>query len=212
MSEAAPGSIEAPSGADNNSRTKGWARTRRWAITLLATAISTYALDGVATVAGVLLAASHVIHGLDYSLLLVVLGGTYLLWAAALRVNLNANWTLLQETGTSTNVLSKAAYELAKLRHGGLRTQRIASASGYVGCEIAKEVPYYAGAFGAVFLSDSVSSTDALVFLAGTNLGAAAYEYGLARITRGFLHLKSPGWAPWSSHDSALCSKTEVVP
>ena len=162
--------------------------------------------------AGVLLAASHVIHGLDYSLLLVVLGGTYLLWGAALRVNLNANWTLLQETGTSTNVLSKAAYELAKLRHGGLRTQRIASASGYVGCEIAKEVPYYAGAFGAVFLSDSVSSTDALVFLAGTNLGAAAYEYGLARITRGFLHLKSPGWAPWSSQDSALCSKTEVVP
>ena len=212
MTEAAPGSIEAPSRADNNSRTKGWARTRRWAITLLATAISTYALDGVATVAGVLLAASHVMRGLDYSLLLVVLGGTYLLWAAALRVNLKANWTLLEETGISTNVLSKAAYELAKLRHGGLRTQRIASASGYVGTEIAKEVPYYAGAFGAVFLSDSVSSTDALVFLAGTNLGAAAYEYGLARITRGFLHLKSPGWAPWSSHDSALCSKTEVVP
>ena len=212
MTEAAPGSIEAPSRADNNSGTKGWARTRRWAITLLATAISTYALDGVATVAGVLLAASHVMRGLDYSLLLVVLGGTYLLWAAALRVNLKANWTLLEETGISTNVLSKAAYELAKLRHGGLRTQRIASASGYVGTEIAKEVPYYAGAFGAVFLSDSVSSTDALVFLAGTNLGAAAYEYGLARITRGFLHLKSPGWAPWSSQDSALCSKTEVVP
>ena len=212
MTEAAPGSIEAPSRADNSSGTKGWARTRRWVITLFATAISTYALDGVATVAGVLLAASHVMRGLDYSLLLVVLGGTYLLWAAALRVNLKANWTLLEETGISTNVLSKAAYELAKLRHGGLRTQRIASASGYVGTEIAKEVPYYAGAFGAVFLSDSVSSTDALVFLAGTNLGAAAYEYGLARITRGFLHLKSPGWAPWSCQDSALCSKTEVVP
>jgi hypothetical protein len=212
MSEAARGSIETPSRAENHSRTKGWARTRRWAITLLATAISTYALDGVATVAGILLAASHVLRGLDYSLLLVLLAGTYLLWGAALRVNLKANWTLLEETGTSTNVLSKGAYELAKLRHGGLHTQRIASASGYVGTEIAKEVPYYAGAFGAVFLSDSVSSTDALIFLAGTNLGAAAYEYGLARITRALLHLKSPVWARWSSNDPALYSKTEVAP
>ncbi|MET0510278.1 MAG: hypothetical protein ABW135_01160 [Thermoleophilaceae bacterium] len=199
MSEAAPGS-------------EGWGRTRRWAITLLATAISTYALDGVATVAGVLLAASHVLRGLDYPLLLVLLAGTYLLWGAALRVNLKANWTLLEETGTSTNLASKAGYELAKLRHGNLHTQRIASASGYVGTEIAKELPYYAGAFGAVFLSDSVSSTDALVFLAGTNLGAAAYEYGLARITRAFLHVKSPLWARWSRHDAALCSKTEVAP
>jgi hypothetical protein len=212
MSEAAPRSNEAPSRAESNSRKRGWARTRRWAITILATAISTYALDGVATVAGVLLAASHVLRGLDYSLLLVLLAGTYLLWGAALWVNLKANWALLEETGTSTNVLSKAAYELAKLRHGGLRTQRIASAGGYVGTEIAKEVPYYAGAFGAVLVSDSVSSTDALIFLAGTNLGAAVYEYGLARITRGFLGLESPGWARWSSHDGALCSRTKVAP
>ena len=212
MSEAEPGSIETPPRQVSNSRTKGWARTRRWAITLLATAISTYALDGVATVAGVLLAASHVLRGLDDSLLLVLLAGTYLLWGAALRVNLNANWTLLEETGTSTNVLSKAGYELAKRMHGGVRTQRIASASAYVGTEIAKEVPYYAGAFGAVFLSDSVSTTDALIFLAGTNFGAAAYEYGLARLTRAFLHLKSPRWARSISPDPALSSKTEVAP
>jgi hypothetical protein len=177
--------------AQNTSSTKRWARTRKWAITLLATALSTYALDGVATAAGVLLAASHVLRGSGTWLLLLLLAGTYVLWGAALWVNLQANWTMLEETGMSTNVLSKAAYELAKLRPASLRTQRIASASGYVGTEIAKEVPYYAAAFGAVLLSDSVSSTDALIFLAGTNLGAAAYEYGLARITRAFLHLKT---------------------
>ena len=32
-------------------------------------------------------------------------------------------------------------------------------------------------------MSDSVSSTDALVFLGGANLGAAGDEYGLARVT-----------------------------
>jgi len=60
-----------------------------------------------------------------------------------------------------------------------------------VATELAKEIPYYAGAFGAALLSDSVSSNDALVFLAGANLGAPAYEYALGRLTRLFLRLQS---------------------
>ena len=57
---------------------------------------------------------------------------------------------------------------------------RAASAVGYVVTEIAKEAPYYAGAFGTALLSDAVDSTDALVFLGGANVGAAVYEYGVA--------------------------------
>jgi hypothetical protein len=38
-----------------------------------------------------------------------------------------------------------------------------------------------------VLVSDAVSAGGAIIFLAGTNLGAAAYEYGLARATRVFL-------------------------
>jgi hypothetical protein len=48
-------------------------------------------------------------------------------------------------------------------------------------------MPYYAGASGAMLLTDSVSSADAIVFLGGANLGAAGYEYGLARATRAFI-------------------------
>ena len=82
-------------------------------------------------------------------------------------------------------MLSKAAFELTRRR--GRRTQRVAAAAGYVATEIAKEAPYYAGAFGAAVLTDSVSSNEALIFLAGANLGAAVYEYGLARLTRRLL-------------------------
>ena len=96
-----------------------------------------------------------------------------------LRANLRANWLLLRRTGTSTNVLSKAAFELTGRR--GERTQRVAAGAGYVATELAKEAPYYAGAFGAAVLTDAVSSNEALLFLAGANLGAAAYEYVLAR-------------------------------
>ena len=54
-------------------------------------------------------------------------------------------------------------------------------------CELAKEVPYYAGAFGAELASDAVSAGDAIIFLAGTNLGAGLYEYALGRATRTLL-------------------------
>ncbi|HWM08646.1 MAG TPA: guanitoxin biosynthesis pre-guanitoxin forming N-methyltransferase GntF, partial [Solirubrobacteraceae bacterium] len=156
-----------------------------WLITVAATAASTYALDAVATAAGVLLVASQLGSGLDHTLVLAFLAMSYVLWGVGLRVNLRANWLLLRRTGTSTNVLSKAAFELTRRR--GERTQRFAAGAGYVATELAKEAPYYAGAFGATLLSDSVRAHDALVFLAGANLGAAVYEYGLGRLTGAFL-------------------------
>jgi hypothetical protein len=165
-------------------------------VTIAATVASTYALEAVATAAGVALAASHLLGGLDHGLVLLFLAGTYVVWGAGLRVNLAANWALLEATGTSTNALSKAAYDLVTLRTGSLRVRRVAAGVGYVGTELAKEAPYYAGAFGAALVGDSVSSNDALVFLAGANLGAAAYEYGLARLTRAFLRSGGRGSPP----------------
>ncbi len=180
-------------GADTEDRLGGWppiSTARAWLLTFVATAASTYALDAVATAAGVLLVASGLLGGFDHRLLLAFLVGSYVLWGAGLRVNLKANWVLLEETGTSTNVFSKAAYDLARAGTG-VPGRKVAAAAGYVGTELAKEAPYYAGAFGAAVLSDSLSANEALVFLAGTNLGAAAYEYGLGRLTRVFLRLRS---------------------
>lgn len=164
----------------------------RWFITSAATVASTYALDAVATVAGVLLVASGFLAGFGHGPTIAFLLATYVMWAAGLRVSLRANWRLLEQTGTSTNVVSKAAHDLVRLRTASVRARRAASAVGYVATEVAKEVPYYAGAFGAVFLTDSVSSNDAMIFLGGANLGAAGYEYGLAGVTRAFLGRRRP--------------------
>ena len=163
------------------------APARRWAATVGATAVSTYALDAVAAGAGAALAASGLLHGAPHALLLGFLALSYLAWGAGLRKNLSANWALLEQTGTSTNILAKAAHDLARLRGWQQRTRRLAGSAGYVATELIKEAPYYAGAFGAALVSDSVSSGDAIVFLAGANLGAAVYEYGLAGLTRAFL-------------------------
>jgi hypothetical protein len=171
--------------------------THRWGVTFAATAASTYVLDAVATAAGIGLVASGLLRGLDHALVLAVLAASYVAWGAGLRVNLIANHALLERTGTSTNALSKAAFDLAVATRRGPRLCAIAAGAGYVATELAKEAPYYAGAFGTAVLSDSVSSNDALLFLAGANVGAALYEYGLARGTRAFL-ARSPracrGW------------------
>jgi len=162
--------------------TRARRRPGPWIATAAATAVSTYALDGVATATGVALAASGLLAALSHDVLLPILAVSYLAWFAGMRVNLAANWSLLRRTGASTNLLSKAAYELAPARR-----RRLAASAGYVCTELAKEIPYYAGAFGANVATDAVSANDALVFLAGANAGAALYEYGLARLTRACL-------------------------
>ena len=44
----------------------GLSGARRWVATFIATVASTYALDAIATVAGILLVASHVLQGFDH--------------------------------------------------------------------------------------------------------------------------------------------------
>ena len=162
-------------------------KAKGWPITILGTFVSTYALDGVATAGGVLLVASGVMAGFGPPLLWLVLVSTYVAWGAGLRVNLKANFELLEATGTSSNVLSKAAYELVRRRTRTVRARKIAAAAAYVGTEVVKELPYYGVAFGVALASNTITSRDALVFIAGTNLGAAVYEFGLGRATRVYL-------------------------
>jgi hypothetical protein len=160
---------------------------RTWAVSLGATAASTYALDACAAAAGLLLVASGLLGGVGHAWVLAILVASYAVWACALRTNVRANGNLLAATGTSTNVLSKIAHDVTRRVTGNARAPRVAAAVGYVGTEVAKELPYYAGAFGAAVLSDSITSDEALLFLAGANIGAALYEYGLARLTGAFL-------------------------
>ena len=168
-------------------RRKSGGGTRRWSFTFVAHAISTCALDAFATAAGIALVASQAFGEADYMLVLTFLAGTYVAWGIGLRANLRANWNLLEATGTSTNALSKAAYDLAGRWTVRERGRRFAAGAGYLATELGMEAPYYAGAIGAALLSDAVSSTEALVFLGGANLGAAGYVYALAWVTQAFL-------------------------
>jgi len=159
-----------------------------WGASLVATVASTYALDAFAGATGAVLVGSGVLAEVGRPGMVALLVVSYAVWGLGLRASLRANGALLLTTGTSTNIVSKAAYDLTRRHSAGTRAAQLAAALGYLGTELAKEVPYYLGAFGAAALTDAVTSTGALVFLTGANLGAALYEYGLARVTRAFVH------------------------
>lgn len=76
---------------------------KKWSATIVANAVSTYALDTVATAAGVLLAASGLLSGIGIYAAAILLGTSYVLWAGGLSSSLAANWQLLETTGTSTS-------------------------------------------------------------------------------------------------------------
>jgi len=178
--------------------TLGWVRGTTWWVSAAATVVSTYALDLVATCAGLLVVVTGALDGLGGLWLIVALAVSYLAWGAGLRTNLVANLRLLAATGTSTNVVSKAAYELARRRSPRIR--RWAASGGYVATELAKELPYYVGAFGSALVVDPVEAADAVAFLAGANLGAAAYEYALGRGTTAYVTRRTASfetdWVP----------------
>ena len=97
---------------------------------------------------------------------------------------LDANWALLDATGTTWSLASLVAYQLVQPRTACRRVHRLAAHFGFVGTELVKEAPHYLAAFGTVAVSKQLTSGDAPVFLAGTNLGAAAYEYVFGRLVR----------------------------
>jgi hypothetical protein len=166
-------------------------RTRlalQWALTAVATVLSAVALDLAASIGGLLLLASGTLDGASTEAVVIGLVATYAAWFAGLRTNVVANWSLLEASGTCTNLPSKALFSVARARSAGPRVRLVASAVGYVATEVVKEAPYYFAAFGLAGSSGTFDSTDALVFLAGTNLAAGLYEYGLARVSRVYLH------------------------
>jgi len=167
--------------------------SRRWAVTLAATGLSIYVLDVVATLAGVALVASDVLGGADLLCVALFLGSTYVFWGFGLRANLEANWDLLERTGTSTSCFSKAAYDVAARGGRSDKARKTASTAGYLLVELIKEAPYYAAAFGTAALSEAVAFDEALIFLGGANIGAACYEFGLARATHALLARSSIG-------------------
>ena len=74
-------------------------RRRRWAVTLAATAARPTRSTPSPPRPGCCWSPPALLAGLDHRLLLAFLAASYVVWGAGLRVNLRANWALLERTG-----------------------------------------------------------------------------------------------------------------
>lgn len=176
---------------------------KRWTATATANAASAFALDGIASTAGAAtVAINSNLPEVDLKFALAFLAATYLTWGKELYRNAEANYELLEQTGTSTSATSKFTYERAKnitekkqmksvANRLGISTevlQKVAAHTGFVFWEAVKEIPYYIAAFSAGVLSESSNSE--IAFLGGANLGAAGFEHVQAKATHYYLDHK----------------------
>jgi hypothetical protein len=168
-------------------------RLRQWMVTCVASLVTGYGLDVVATCTGLLLAGTGWLSGIDYRTGIALLLLTYVGWFFGAWSILRANWELLQRTGTSTNLFSKAGHDIAARLGWSVGWRRAATHTGYIITDLLKEVPYYVGAAGAAIFSESIAAVDAIIFLVGANIGATSYgfmqSYGMRRLVR---HISRP--------------------
>lgn len=158
---------------------------------------------------GALLVASGLLAEAGPAIVLGLLAASYGIWGVALRPALAANLVLLERTGAGTSLPSKICHDLAAASGLGRAARRLAASAGYVGTELVKEAPYYLGAAGAVLMTEAVTSTEAVLFLAGANLGAAAYEAGFAGLVRLFPARRATPYASFEVDWSARAYLSE---
>ncbi len=157
----------------------------QWSITVGANVGSVYVLDAVASAFGIGFVALLELYTpsvFDFPITYIIgfLVFSYGVWGYSLSKNLKANIYLLETTGASTNIFSKAFYDLARSTTSNSNLRNLAGSAGYIATELAKEIPYYVLAFGAAAASQDVTASMSILFLAGANIGAAVYEYALA--------------------------------
>lgn len=160
-------------------------KATRWGLTLGATVGSSMLLEAPATVGGTALVNTHLLQTMDTKGLLALLGVSYASWAYGMHKGIKANINALEQTGMGSNVFSKVAFDNVKHR----TLQKITVGTSYVVPEVAKEIPYYAGAFGAD-AAGIINTKEAIIFLAGANVVAAGYEVAQAK-TMDFLVRRS---------------------
>lgn len=169
-----------------DSATKDYEDPRgKYAKTALLNIPSYLALTGTAIAGGVIGAAANPLSHVDTKFAVATLAASYLLWGRATYLNAREAWTLLENSEVCTSITAKALYEFSKKHTDNRKIQKAATYTGFVFWTVAEEVPWIMSALVVPELVDELSSTpmanNELSYLAGANVGAAAFNYIQAR-------------------------------
>lgn len=164
---------------------KGIVELTRYTITGGLTLLSSFGLEVVAIGGATITAGINPFANLDAKYAVGAVVVSYIPYLTSLFKNADQSWKSLQETGISVNIFAKAGYDLSKNITGSQKLQKFSAYSGFLGSELAKEIPWYIGAFaGKEIMSGWVpelyTPNIEYAFLAGANVFAAGYLYAQA--------------------------------
>lgn len=181
----------------------------KYGITGIAGNYSSALLEGVALVGAKLAIEKQIFAGWDPKLAVAALVVSYIPLVHGTLTNAKQAWNTLEEGGVSVSPGAKFSYDVAKNRTSNERVQKIATYIGFSFFEVAKEIPWYVGAFwgdsvaqlaekaplvGALVepLISNLTPThevtnEELAYLTGANVFATGYQYAQALAIGGTL-------------------------
>lgn len=164
----------------------------RHGVTIPLTLVSTSALEAVSIASGTFLAGVNPFSEADPRLAIGALLLSYGFWFSGMAVNARQAWNMLEETGVSVSWWAKVGHDASKKLTDSQTIQKAASYTGFTAMELAKEIPWWLGAFGGKFaISQAAPEYNThnmeFSFLMGANVGATFYNYFQAGGVEGIL-------------------------
>ncbi len=163
----------------------------RYGITSLSSVASGFTLEAICVPTGVAAATMNPLKEVSFEAALGILGVSYVAWGYGIWTNYNQVWKALQEVGVGTSVWAKVGYDLStaatsrdffkKMPAVSEFLKRGSTLIGFTALELAKELPYYAVAFGGKLAIEQLdlnlyTPNMEISFLAGANLAAALFN------------------------------------
>lgn len=183
-----PGRINAPR---FNPRT-AFIELTKYGVTGAISFVSSSSLEAVALVGASLAAGLNPLAGQDPKIAVAALVLSYIPLITGTLQNADQAWKSLNETGASVSFLAKIGYDLSRNVTKNERIQKVATFTGFSVIELAKEIPWYIGAYAGkegllIGATEYYTSNMEFSFLAGANIFGAAYQYVQAGAVEGIL-------------------------
>lgn len=159
--------------------------TTRYGVTLGLNILSFIGLEGVALTGATFAAGINSLASLDSKYAIAALALSYVPLITGTLKNAEQAWHSMKVLGVSISAPAKLGYDLSRVFTKNEKIHKAATYTGFLGFELAKEIPWYAAAFSGKeimgdWIPERITPNIEYAFLAGANIAGAGYQYAQA--------------------------------
>lgn len=176
-----PGGLKAPS---YNPRV-GLVELGKYGVTTGLNVLSALGLEMTSLIGATFTAGINPLAGLDSKYAIAAVALSYIPLITGTLKNAEQAWYSMKELGVSISTPAKIGYDLSRIFTKNEKIQKVSTYAGFLGFELAKELPWYAGAFAGKevmngWIPERYTPNIEYAFLAGANVAGAGYQYAQA--------------------------------